>query len=250
MDKPTVTNAVTRLEDELYRRVSDTYVQLAKLLGSTPSWLPFWFEFYLMPSGQYDVRLDQSRPSRAQRLKTLKLDRDLNFRALQAAHSSCDESLINKFSLKIDRIDAEIGRISRAKGRAKPGPNKGAVPSKYLIAARLFEAWLFVKGKEPSPRNPKLAAMLVSLLDTLGILRPPIGNRLNGNRKAFELVLSASGKVNKPELRKHDALQDEIVLARLHSRRSLEQCKMRGGAPWGFPGMNGPVVVYDPKTEI
>lgn len=237
--------------DELDDRVSDSHIKLAKLFGkSAPSWLPSWLKSFLLRTGRYDVLLDKSKPSRAQRLAALKLDKESVLLALQAARASRDGPLARRWTLKIKQIEAEICSISSANGGAKPGPNKSAITPKVLMAARLVEIYLFVNGKEPSARNRKLAIALASLLDTLRILRPPIGNRLNGNRKAFELAMSASGNVNNPELRKHDALHDEIVLARLHTRRSLEQCKMRGGAPWGFPGMNGPVVVYDPKTEI
>lgn len=251
MNRSIVTGTTIHLDDRLFEKFSHSHVELAKYLGkSAPEWLPSWFESVLLPSGQYDVCADKLRPARTEYLKALKQDRDLNCRALQAAHDSSDEPTIKKLALKADQIETKISSISRTNGKAKSGPNKGAITSKYLMAARLVEVYLVVKGKEPSPRNPKLAAMLVSLLDTLGIFRRPIGNRLNGVRKAFEVALSVSNKVNDPELRKHDALHDEIVLARLHTRRSLEQCEMRGRAPWSFPGMNGPVRIYDPKTEI
>ncbi len=237
--------------DELDERVSDSHIKLANLFGkSAPSWLPSWLESFLLRTGRYDVLLDKSKPSRAQRLAALKLDKESALLALQAARASRDGPLARRWTLKIKQIEAEICSISSANGGAKPGPNKSAIPPKVLMAARLVEIYLFVNGKEPSARNRKLAIALASLLDTLRILRKPIGNRLNGARQAFEAGLSVSRKVSSVDLRRNDAMMDEIVLARILTRRSLEQCAMRGRVPWIIPGMNGPVNAYNPKTEI
>ncbi len=249
MDEQAFTKSAIRLEDDFDEHITLTYVELSKLLGkSTPSWLPSWFESFLLPSAQYDVRLDALKPSRAQRLKVLKLDKDCTLGVLQTARASRDASLIKSVMLKMSRIEAEILSLTRANGKGKTGPNKGAVTPKELLAARLVELYRFVKGKDPSARNQKLAQALVSLLDTLGALRIPIGNRLNGTKKAFETALSAGPKVDDVDLRANDALHDKIVLARILTRRSLKQCEIRGRAPWIVPGMNGPVNVYKPKN--
>jgi len=110
MDTPIVTNTLIRFEEEFVERISDTYIELAKLFRNPPSWLHLWLHSYLLPSGRYDVCVDKAKPSRTQLLIALKLDQDWNVRALQAARDASDVPLIRKLSFKANRIAAEIGK--------------------------------------------------------------------------------------------------------------------------------------------
>ena len=122
------------------------------------------------------------------------------------------------------RSEEAISRLVTKDGKTKAGRNKaeppGHIPPKTSFAAFILEAWRFIHGVEPGPKNQKAAAAAelywnvsgghVSIEPTKAALKRIVdqepkswGERLNGWRHHFKRAKEPAASHIRQEIRRH-----------------------------------------------
>jgi hypothetical protein len=227
------------------RRPSLNFSDIARIIGGpgAPRWLPAHLEWWSQGL-RYDILVEQYRPSKLKTLKRLlgleeavailkrELD-DPSVRNLIEAARSPKKISITTSALTDLSDRAAIARSSPQlvgkAGKTKRGPGKPDVPdvfdAKTHCAARIFEAWRFVNGRETGISNLKAAEAAQAYWLASGGASNGYGDPRNGWYDYFKV-----------------ARDNEMSpgLKRLIWRRDLKQCEERGGPPW-FLGTHFPL---------
>jgi hypothetical protein len=141
---------------------------------------------------------------------------------------------LRKISKRADFV-IQSPEFTAPDGKTPRGRNKAfglaEFDQKTLCAARIAEAYLFFRRREPGPRNKTAAAAAEALWRATGDRSRNIGEPLNGWRRPFEALKGHSKNV-------------ELIRLRTSFRRDLEQAVRRGGPPW-FLGTYYPLLPAD-----
>jgi hypothetical protein len=240
MKRPTATKKASSRPRALDRRPTHNFADIARMVGGSgaPRWLPAHLEWWSQ-GVRYDNLVDQYRPSKRKTVERLLaveravtiLRRELedpSIRNLLQAAKTSGRIGIAITSLKDLSDRAATARFSPAlvgkSGKTKRGPGKPDVPdvfnAKALCAARMFEAWRFLNGREPGIGNLKAAEATQAYWLACGGTSDGYGDPLNGWYDHFKVVRDNEMSPG---------------LKRLIWRRDLQQCERRG-RPLGSSG--------------
>jgi hypothetical protein len=166
--------------------------------SEAPRWLPAHLEWWSQ-GVRYDNLVAQYRPSKLKTVERLLgveqavaiLRRELedpSIRNLLQAAKTSERIGVAITALKELSDRAVIARSSPAligkSGKTKRGPGKPDVPdvfnAKALCAARIFEAWRFLNGREPGISNLKAAEAAQAYWLASGGTSDGYGDPLNG----------------------------------------------------------------------
>jgi hypothetical protein len=236
------------------RRPTQNFSDVARILAGSdaPPWLPGFLEWWSQ-GVRHDILVDEYRPSKLKTVKRLLdvehavalLQRELenpSIRNLLEAAKTPERIRVAITDLKDLSDRAEIARSSPElvgkSGRTKRGPGKPDVPdvfnAKAICAARIFETWRLLNGREPGISNLRAAEAAQAYWLAAGGASNGAGDPRNGWYDYFKLVRDNEMSPG---------------LKRLIWRRDLEQCKRRGRAP-GYLGTLFPVSEGEFRSPI
>jgi hypothetical protein len=237
MKRPTATKKPSSKPRAPDRRPTHNFADIARMVAGpdAPRWLPAHLEWWSQ-GVRHDNLVDEYRPSK---LKTVERLLGVEQCAAMLRRELENPSIRNllKAAKTFGRIDvtiaalndlsdrAVIARSSSAlvgkSGKTKRGPGKPDVPdifnAKALCAARIFEAWRFLNGREPGISNLKAAEAAQAYWLASGGTSDGYGDPLNGWYDHFKVVRDNEMSPG---------------LKRLIWRRDLQQCERQGRPPW------------------
>jgi hypothetical protein len=254
MEKPPATKKPSKKPRAPNRRPTQNFADIARILAvsDAPPWLPGFLEWWSQ-GVRHDILVDEYRPSKLKTVKRLLgveqavalLQRELenpSIRNMLEAARKPGRIRVAIADLKDLSARAEIARSSTElvgkSGSTKRGPGKPDVPdvfnAKAICAARIFEAWRLLNGREPGISNLRAAEAAQAYWLAAGGASNGAGDPRNGWYDYFKVVRDNEMSPG---------------LKRLIWRRDLEQCKRRGRAPW-YLGTQFPVSEGEFRSPI
>jgi hypothetical protein len=234
------------------RSAQQTFADVATLLASPSerSWVSAFLEWWAQGIC-HDRMYDDARPTKAETRNKLQeigatatlLQDELNrpaIRNLLAGAKSSHSITLSCWLLRdvAERAAFASSLLSDGQGKTKRGRGKPKVPDLFgaraLCAARIVEAWLFFRGKEPGLRNRQAAAAAEAYWLASGGRSDGYGDPLNGWYHYFKIV-----RENK----------NSIGLKRLIWRRDLKQVARNRRPPW-YIGTYFPVEQPEFKSPV